>query len=326
VPRASAGKAREPQSHGRWVEGKQESESSRQLAEEVRKKAKEARDEAEASKLLLPTPPSPAPAVVAPVTGEGDQSEGKGDFFPAAVFVGRKVGYVFKRGDKGLGYYLDPFRHETPAPSSLPLAAAPISSPARVPVAPLPSSLAVAAGAGAGEHQSFLFEFRQTKEAVAVIVQVPGIIESSVDLHFGPRSFDLYFKAVAAGDSSGEGRRLVEHSQGFDLFGEVQVERCRYDVATQNLVVLLHKLQPEYWLDRTTAAATGALAGSGSLRREILSARPYRSVRGGGAGEMKGSPAGETNSSAPSSSIPIPSPSELLEAMKFSTQGLLDLD
>jgi hypothetical protein len=295
------------------------SEGSRQLAEEVRKKAKEARDETARA-------PKPSPAVeaaVAPVTSE--ESGAKGEFIPAAVFVGRKVGYVFQRGGSGLGYYLDRYHNE---PSSLPLpAAAPsptMAAPTSVP--PLPSAQPAA------EHQSFPFEFRQTKEAVAVIVQIPGIIESSVDLRFGDRSFDLYFKAVSGSSSGGEGsssdtaatRRLVEHSQGFDLFAEVLVERCKYDVATQNLVVLLHKLKPEYWLDRTAAAAAGN--GAATSRREILSSRPYRSTRV--ASEKKAGTASEatSGSSAPSPSLPIPSPSELLEAMKFSTQGLLDLD
>jgi HSP20 family molecular chaperone IbpA len=326
---ASARSREQPaKSHGRWVEGKQSeiaSEESRRLAEEVRSKAQEAQRLAAEEVARSPPPAAVAPPVVpeeAAGTATEEAMETKRAFLPAAVFVGRKAGYAFKRGESGLGYYLDPFQSikpPLPAPSSgspspsmpSPTSPSTLSAPSEAAPAPSPQG-----------SSSFPFEFRQTKEAVAVILQVPGIIESTVDLRFGKNSFDIYFKAVpspasasAPGGASSASGRLAEYAQGFDLFDEVQAEKCKYDVATQNLVVLLQKARPEYWMDR-------APAGAG--RREVLAARAYRPPS---SGEGLGEGVGAGGRKPEGGNIPpIPSPSELLEAMKFSTQGLLDLD
>jgi hypothetical protein len=345
VPHKVATKSKEQptKSHGRWVEGKQSevtSEESRRLAEEVRTKAQEAQrlaaEEAARSPARAPAgvPPSTVPETEALAEKETEETETRRAFIPAAMFVGRKAGYVFKRGESGLGYHLDPYQSpvSVPAqPASMPSPPSPSSS---APLPPVPSP----ASPKAAPSSSFLFEFRQTKEAVAVILQVPGIIESTVDLRFGKKSFDIFFKAVSSSSSpaspgSGSGSGLAEYAQGFDLFEEVLVEKCKYDVATQNLVVLLHKAAPEYWIDKTPPSA------SGGRRREVLTARPYRAsqetpaavsvplaaavgdAEGGGAREER-----RDGSRSVSNIPPVPSPAELLEAMKFSTQGLLDLD
>lgn len=308
-------RAKEPsKSHGRWVEGKHHeitSDESRQLAQEVRKKAEEAQKLASES---VKSPPSPLP-VEAPVNpSEGkDGSQSQTEFIPAAVFIGRKPGYAFKRGDQGLGYYIDRYQNSS---SSLPESLSqskPVDTPVASPKSPL-SSLDHHLPNPELEHRSFVYEFRQTKEAVAVIIQVPGIIESTVDLKFGKRSFDIYFKAVAADTST---RRVVEYSQGFDLYDEIESDKCKYDVATQNLVILLHKSKAEYWIDKGTSG--GAVAGGEqSSKKDILAPRAYRSS----VAEMSEKDYGESGRTG----IAIPSPTELLEAMKFSTQGLLDLD
>lgn len=311
TPSKSAASREQPaKSHGRWVDGKQSevtSEESRRLAEEVRSKAQEAQRlaaEEVASSL--------APAVVTAQVVSEEKDETEKAFLPAAVFVGRKAGYAFKRGESGLGYYLDPYQNSKASLQST------VSSDPPSPSVPSPTFHEAPPASLSEGISSFPFEFRQTKEAVAVILQVPGIIESTVDLRFGKKSFDIFFKAIPspASTSGSPSTRLAEYAQGFDLFDEIQVEKCKYDVATQNLVVLLQKARPEYWMDRAPAATS---------RREVLTARAYRQLFGEEKGEKEAG-GRKTERHEGGNIPPIPSPSELLEAMKFSTQGLLDLD
>jgi len=63
---------------------------------------------------LLPDPTQAVPEVptsvmcsAASATTEGAQLQCIGSFFPADRFAGAKAGYTFKRGQQGLGYYLD---------------------------------------------------------------------------------------------------------------------------------------------------------------------------------------------------------------------------
>ena len=239
-------------------------EESEKLKNEIAAAAAAAKAKAEEDLKngVVPPKPKPKPAVaaVAKTTEEPKRSpatitipEGA-TFVPSDVWAGAVNGYAFKRGDKGQGYYLD--RATTPAPQS--------DSP-QAHTEEEGDTTKSSPAAGDGSSKPVPFEFRQTRVAFAVLLQVPDVVAATVIVHFTSGGFDVSFKAASG----------LTYSSGFTVHGGVLDSlKCRYDVASQNMVVVLTKAKVDegMW---GTATATGRAAATAALTR-----REYRAPKG----------------------------------------------
>ena len=196
-------------------------------------------------------------------------------------------GYAFKRGPDGQGYYLDtPPTSERSVKKRDDAEAADgdksessantttsTSDPAKAAVLPAP------------------FEFRQTQVAFAVLIQVPEIVKASTTMRFTEAGFDVSFKS---GDQT--------YASGFDVSGgKLNVDKCRFDVASQNMVVVLTKGPAHEGIWRETLPAEA-----------VLTRRNYKSASVA-PGQQKGLDAAEIN--------------EKLKEMSFSaTSAMGELD
>ena len=144
-------------------------------------------------------------------------------FLESPIFSGRRDGYVFKRGDLGMGYYLDT--------SSFSSTSTVVQLPPQQQVSPP-------------------FEFRETSTAVALLIQVSGIVKESCRVEFDLFSLDIQFE-VEVEEAAKGGRRSF--CLGLDLNeelcgGGIDVLTSKIDVAHQNMVVILMKNNPnEFW-------------------------------------------------------------------------------
>ena len=139
-------------------------------------------------------------------------------FIASKSFVGSKKGYFFSTGDLGLGYYLD------------------------VPRKSLSKKLVqFSEKSNSITFEYFPFEYRQTKEAVAVLVQVENIIGDSVKINFSSNGFDLAFTALS------DGTEKKYYCMRMECMHEISETKCKYDVASLNMVLALTKKDPVYW-------------------------------------------------------------------------------
>ena len=137
-----------------------------------------------------------------------------GDYTSSSSFQGKKTGYVFRKGSKGLGYYKDKAM----------LAAA--SKKAN------PGAAETASASNSSYDGNDKFEYRQSEKSVTILIQVPGIDAGTVSADFKPRSIKVTFKTAS--------KKL--HSFSLDnLFEEIDPEESRFDVATNNMIVILGK-------------------------------------------------------------------------------------
>ena len=212
-------------SNSRWV-GDEEAvrEESRKRNEELQKEIKSKSLPVPPPATVLPStstlPPAPPTASLSvpnpPSSSTGSSSsagsssissseagEGSG-FEPCNSFAGRRDGYTFRKGDLGQGYYADvcnsPPSVPVPAPSSgsLPL---PSSHPLSVHSSlPQPSNTSTSAQSSTLKYtsKSCQMEHRQTKQAIAVLIQVPGILLDSATVSFNDYTVDVEFRALGS--------------------------------------------------------------------------------------------------------------------------------
>lgn len=289
--RADPGSENKPK-HGRWVsssdEGGAEFDKGKVLREEVDKKAREAIERLS----------SVVPDELANISEDGDKCH-RGDidkdneFLPAVCFVGKKDGYVFKRGDLGLGYYVDKLKRKT-------LAATPATSTEG-------EESSSSDGGATGTSSEIEFNFRQTEEAIALIVQVKNIVESTAVVQFSHRGVDMRF-SVCSRDGNDKSYKIFE--TGFDVKGSIDSNLCKYDVATQNMVIILHKMTPGIWTseDRSIPVLIQRPYSSQNLSKTILKEK-------------------DTIQHEDSHESPVDKKSHIVtSAMHFSVEGLLELD
>lgn len=250
--------------HGRWVESPAtaatpakdataapaESEGL-SLHEEIKRQAEIALREAQAAEKAAPAVVTPSPSAAVAVSSPSAPpapvvASVTGDFIASTTFGGKKAGYVFKRGDLGVGYYID----AKYAPKA-PVAAA----------APAPPSSATVVSASmpvVEEHLPFPFECRQTKTALALIVEVPNIDKASLRVEFESHSVRVSFRAFAdvpvengavpSTTTVGAVQYGAElHLRQEDCPGGLDVSLCRFDAQKQNLAVVLTKAQAQFW-------------------------------------------------------------------------------
>ena len=177
---------------------------------------------AEANELhsSLPAPSSPvsiSEPVSFPVTASNPSSSGTvssaiasnngggdgvdGTFKPCKSFEGQREGFLFKRGELGQGYYLDNSESpllllSTPLPSSahstLPQSSSPPPSPS------LSLSPSLQSNPLNYTSKPCPLEFRQTKQAIAVLIQISGILLDSATVTFNEYTVDIEFRALGS--------------------------------------------------------------------------------------------------------------------------------
>jgi len=246
--------------HSRWVSsGQSEEEKERQAAlrEEVKREAKEAEERARTEAKNKP----PAAAIVnAPVSKPSSDVVVDGtSFSPSASFAGKRSGYVFKRGDLGVGYYLD-----SRSSSSQPLPNPDLVPSATVSAISLPKDSEEAVKKMSSKTVASMpkIESRQTKKTVSLLVQVAGIDASSIKVDFSSSLVKVRFEAHPwKADEASEEKQTQEEPgkqeeaavayafelAPFDKGNEWNAETSRYDVANRNMVIVLVKKNEGIW-------------------------------------------------------------------------------
>ena len=214
-------------SNSRWI-GDEESgkEESRKRNEELKKEIKTKSLPVPPSASVIPStstpPPAPPPTSVSvpnpPYSSTGgssssicsssSSSSGAGvgsGFEPCNSFAGRREGYMFRRGDLGQGYYADvsnsllPVSVSTPVPSSGSLHSS-ASQPLSVHSSPQSSTPSTFAQSSTLKctNKPCPMEHKQTKQAIAVLIQVPGILLDSATVSFNDYTVDVEFRALGS--------------------------------------------------------------------------------------------------------------------------------
>lgn len=220
---------------------------------------------------LHPQPKTePAPKQAAPVAAAaGPQQAAEAEamtfsepFVKADSFQGARKGYVFKRGEDGVGYYLDAPPHKR-KPAAVTAAAKPLTAAAA------PSAMA---SDGAPEVPPL--DMRQTPQAVSVVIGLSRIDSSSVQAIFTATGARCSF--MAGGKAYAVDLRIPEDKAAAEKQA-LDAGRCKYDVAKKNMVIVLVKdsacasiwatppagqtlLEAHPWADGKPAASTDANA------------------------------------------------------------------
>lgn len=310
------------------------------LAQEIARKAKEAL--AEAEKLKKETSARGAGKTIKDASAvKVSKSEKKdsvvaatddnntADYIPSGTYVGSKKGYVFKKGENGMGYYRDHGGRKA-LQQQKESKATPSSVDALDNIDINKSAISVNTDKENTRHdnmkaesdnidwQDFPFQFRQTKAGVAMIIDVKNIIEESVDVHFNERSFDVSFTACVSCSGRDESK-TIDYGRSFDCVKELNVKACKFDVATHNMVVVLEKKVEEFWV----SAANGADKGKG----EIIASREFSGqIRGSGGNQDKDGDSSSGSGRRDTNTSVVVNATALLQEMKFGAAGLMDLD
>lgn len=222
------------ESHNRWVADGSTVEASdnggMSLSEEIAAKAQAALEKHKIDMANKPKSPAKLPpaAAVKNVNNTIDSEETaaavQNPFIGSSSYVGKKKGYCYKLGDLGLGYYVD----------------VPLHLQGKKTATAKPSS-DVTDSSQTTKFEPFLFEYRQTKEALAVLVQVPSIKGDSVKINFSNSGVDVAF---ASSDKDG---KVKFYSMKLTCVHQLLESKCKYDVASLNMVLALTKREPQYW-------------------------------------------------------------------------------
>ena len=316
------------------VEELQEGSESKKetLSEEIARKAKEAVAEAKRLKEMeemaqrekgkLRSDESSSQTDLKGESSTTDNKEGcpvsnDASFIPSGTYVGTKKGYVFKKGDEGLGYYIDGGDKSSKESLIIDSLDSMDISKSLVDYSKIDKE-----NKNANKCMSwnkFDFQFRQTKEAIAMIIDVKCIIAESVQIDFSSKSFDVYFAAVESSDAKDE-KKTIDYALSFDCMKELDIPACKFDVATQNMVVLLQKKVHEFWIRNTSSDdkqnSDNVVITSRDFSGSVLTEKNTKNDASTSCGsDDKSNPKVSEKSTA-----------ALLNEMKFGVQGLLDLD
>ena len=206
----------------------------------------------------------------------------------------------------------------------------------------------------------FKLETQQTKAAVAILVQIPHIIEESVSVRFEKHSVDIYFQAYE--DDTKKDSAVHHYGSGFDLPVQycpsgINCDESKFDVANWNMVVALAKNVPEYWYEQGQGQGQGEQEKDGRMGAfvpvpiDILKTRAYKRAPSSSSSSTTTTTTTttttnvkESNNGKTGSSVAKPSPippakktsnekadlkvyADTMKNLEFSTSGLLfDLD
>merc|ERR1711991_1190906 len=112
-------------------------------------------------------------------------------------------------------------------------------------------------------YEEFSYDFRQTKSALAMIVNVSNIQPLSVQCQFSHFGCDVSFTT--------DENTVNRYVMGFSTIGDLDIAKCSFDVANNYMVIVFAKLTSEYWIDPTTTdVATGK-----ARQKSVLIKREY---------------------------------------------------
>eukprot|EP01038_Epipyxis_sp_PR26KG_P006176 gene6176-8506_t len=204
-------------------------------------------------------------------------------FYASCKFTGAKKGYVFRQGSSGLGYYRDEYSNIKSISKER------VEKTDQMEKASEDKPVESKFNAN---HRLELpeYELRQTKQAIAIILQVSHIAKESVRIKFQPYSADVSFQSFVdrnGGDINHNHSQSHNHDNrlnygiGFDLhglfrvvggnaeMGGFDVSKCTYDVANQNMVIILMKKIEAYW-DESKCSSFDSKQKSPILRIRII--------------------------------------------------------
>ena len=235
-----------------------------------------------------------------------DASTSRERFIPSSTFTGSRKGYVFKRDGEGMGYYLDDVQQLIRGSGGVADSKGCLSAVSGADSAAsidFPSRLDTTASPISSDDSLLLlpfdFDCRQTKQTIAVLVQVPSIDAASVHIEFAPHQLRVSFRAVGPDGllpGSLYGMAFDISPQSTCLTG-FNPEQCKYDVACQNMAIILVKSIPAYWSVKTSGddkkeasddaetmnSVTGESKSSADYElqatKELLRARPYEAKK-----------------------------------------------
>jgi hypothetical protein len=188
---------RKKSSNSRWVgseDGAEREEARKRtdhLTEEINKKLQVTKESA-GSYPIDPnySPPGPGPsAPVGPLPTPPS-------FTPSTAFTGKKEGLVFQKGQHGMGYYADSTDSTPLPPTPHPVPISPTST--ATPNAPKTAVTTSSTNTPGSPSKSCPFDYKQTKQAIAVLIQVPDILVDSVTVSFGDSTAEVEFRALGS--------------------------------------------------------------------------------------------------------------------------------
>lgn len=244
-------------SHSRWISNNEmlasneSANNNKSLSETIKEEAAIAKMEYEKALAMKATSSPAAEPAPVPITKQASSNNTTSPsvndsiistdkrFIASVTFKGSNPGYVYRIGDEGLGYYVD-WRQK------------PISAPIYL--------------------NAFPYEYRQTKVAIALLVNVSNIIAPSVCISYTESSVDIIFRAMKSSNSDMDSVKGYEtYGLGFDISGKINVELCKHDVVTKNMVVILTKSadQALVWEDSNHKSSETKTDGNdGSILRK----------------------------------------------------------
>ena len=230
--------------NSRWIGDENDknsvSEASRRCSEELKKEIQCGVEQSQrtiASSAKSTTAPTPTPLHAISQSSPPSPHPTSSSFLPCATFDGRKEGFLFQRGDLGQGYYLDEETPHLPLPPTIPADAVTVKdmhTPTPTSQAAISPSLlttdkendekkenednsgtretreisAIDARTPGRPPRPCTFEYRQTLQAVAVLIQVPDILLDSASVSFGDSSADVSFMALGSDSRIGSTVRI----------------------------------------------------------------------------------------------------------------------
>jgi HSP20 family molecular chaperone IbpA len=193
------------------------------------------------------------------------------EFIASATWQGSRAGYVFKKGGNGQGYYRD--APTASATATADTAASEITATAAAATTAAADSTTTT-GSSDAEHvydsalhqqqqqQQKLFKWRENERTVSIVVDVAGIDAGSVQADWQQHSISISASVTppAAAAAAATAAAAVKESLRLRLalHGAIDTARCRYDVASRNMAVVLYKAVPGFWgqLESTAANTT----------------------------------------------------------------------
>jgi HSP20 family molecular chaperone IbpA len=180
------------------------------------------------------TPPpssSPSPIVSVPLP----PFPVSGAFTPSEKFKGKAPGYVFKLGEEGLGYYRDGIQdvEEVEVEEE-------VEEDVEV------------------EDVIAPYDFKQMNDVITILVQVPQIDSNSIEKIYKNNQLSISFiKKKKKQENENKNNEKIVHVDDEDdmkrytlilrTSGDLNIEKCRHDVADKNMIVVLYIVEGGLW-------------------------------------------------------------------------------
>jgi len=219
-------------------------------------------------------------------------------------------------GSKGLGYYKDAKLSATTVSAGGPT----------LPSATAASVTSVVSDENAVDNivtHNFAFEIQQNKATVSILIQIPMILAGSAKVSFQTNSLDVSFTAMMQEPESKSGEekdgQLRNYSMSFKLSGSIVTDESKFDVAMQNMVIVLLKAEEKIWSEPCLTKAkkkrvSFSSPSSSSSSSSVLVAKTTN--------ESSGSSAASTTNEVKTKEL-----TNVIDSLKFtSSSAIFDLD